>query len=285
MKLYKKKVSRSFGGDLMLFLFLILFGLLMLFPMIYTIASSFKPYHELWIFPPRLFPSSPTFDNYTQLFAAMSDSFIPLSRYLANSLIVTVVGTVGHIFIASMCAYPLSQYKFPGSKFIFSLIVTSLMFSGTVTAIPSYMIMTKTHLLDTLFSLILPAVGGSLGLFLMKQFMDQMIHPAVLESASIDGASEIVKFTRIVMPMVKPAWLTLAMFSVQGLWGTSTTIYIYSEPQKTLPYALSQIASGGIARAGVASAITVLSFMLPLLFFIISQSNIVETMASSGMKD
>lgn len=285
MKLYKKKVSRSFGGDLLMILFLALFGLLMMFPMLYVTLSSFKPYHELWIFPPRLFPASPTLENYSQLFAAMSDSFIPLSRYFVNSLLVTVVGTIGHILVASMCAYPLSQYRFPGSKLIFGLIVTSLMFSSTVTAIPSYMVMNKIGLIDSMFALILPAVGASLGLFLMKQFMDQMIHPSILESASIDGAGEMTKFFRIVMPMVKPAWLTLAMFSVQGLWGISSTTYIYSESKKTLPYALSQIAAGGIARTGVASAISVLSFLLPLLFFIVSQSNIVETMATSGMKD
>ena len=249
-------------------LFLALFGLLMMFPMLYVTLSSFKPYHELWIFPPRLFPASPTLENYSQLFAAMSDSFIPLSRYFVNSLLVTVVGTIGHILVASMCAYPLSQYRFPGSKLIFSLIVTSLMFSSTVTAIPSYMVMNKIGLIDSMFALILPAVGASL-----------------LESASIDGAGEMTKFFRIVMPMVKPAWLTLAMFSVQGLWGISSTTYIYSESKKTLPYALSQIAAGGIARTGVASAISVLSFLLPLLFFIVSQSNIVETMATSGMKD
>ena len=143
----------------------------------------------------------------------------------------------------------------------------------------------RLHLLDSYAAVILPAMGGTLGLFLMKQFMEQTVHPAVLESASMDGAGEMCKFLHIVMPMVKPAWLTLMIFSVQTLWNTGSTPYIYSEQLKTLPYAMSQISAAGVARAGVSAAISVLMMLVPLLVFIITQSNIIETMSSSGMKD
>ena len=145
--------------------------------------------------------------------------------------------------------------------------------------------MSRLQLVDTYAALILPAVGLPLGLFLMKQFMDQMVHPAVLESADIDGAGEWVKFIRIVMPMVKPAWLTLAIFSIQTLWNIGSTPYIYSEARKTLSYAMNQIVSAGIARQGVGAAVSVVMLSVPLLFFIVTQSNVVETMGSSGMKD
>lgn len=283
--LIKKRVSRSVGGDVLLLIFLILIGLLMILPMVYAISSSLKPNSELWIFPPRFFVRHPTLKNYRDLFVLMSNSWAPFSRYVFNTLFITVIGTAGHILVASMCAYPIAMYRFPGSSGFFTLVRTSLMFSGAVTAIPAFIVVARLHLLDNYAAVILPAVGGTLGLFLMKQFMEQTVHPAVLESASIDGASEFCKFVHIVMPMVRPAWLTLMIFSVQSLWNIGSSPYIYSEQLKTLPYAMSQITAAGVARTGVGAAISVLMMLVPLLVFIITQSNIIETMSSSGMKD
>ena len=215
----------------------------------------------------------------------MSDSWIPFSRYIFNTLFITAAGTLLHIVLASMCAYPLSRYKFPGSGFIFTVIQTTLMFSSAVTAIPSFIIMSKLHLIDTYTAVIFPAVGAPLGLFIMKQFMDQTVNLSVLESADIDGAGEFVKFFKLVMPMAKPAWITLMIFTVQSLWGLGSSSYIFSEQLKTLSYALSQVQAAGIARAGVGGAITVLMMLVPLAVFIVSQSNVTETMSTSGMKD
>lgn len=281
----KKRLSRSVGGDITLVVFLGLFVALMIIPLVYAVSMSLKPANELWVFPPTFFAKQPTIKNYRDLFGLMTDSWVPIGRYIINSFFITIVGTAGHILLASMAAYPLSKYKFPGSKFIFVMIRSSLMFSAAVLAIPNYLIMNTFGLIDNYASLILPAFSSTLGLFLMKQFMDQMIPMALLESAEIDGASEWMKFTRIVMPIIKPAWLTLMVFSVRDLWSTGATPYLYSEELKTLPYALSQIASGGIARAGVGSAISIILLVFPLLVFIFSQSNIMETMATSGMKE
>ena len=159
------------------------------------------------------------------------------------------------------------------------------MFSSAVTAIPSFIIMSKLHLIDTYTAVIFPAVGAPLGLFIMKQFMDQTVNLSVLESADIDGACEFVKFFKLVMPMAKPAWITLMIFTVQSLWGLGSSSYIFSEQLKTLSYALSQVQAAGIARAGVGGAITVLMMLVPLAVFIVSQSNVTETMSTSGMKD
>ena len=280
-----KRISRSRGGDVLAFLFLLLFGLVMALPFVYAISKSLKPMNELWIFPPRFLPSHPTLDNFGDLFTLMEDSWIPMTRYIFNSLLITIVGTAGHIIIASMCAYPLAKFRFPGVKLLFKIVVTSLMFSTAVTAIPNYIIMARLHLVDTYLALILPAIGGSLGLFLMKNFMQTNIPDALLESAEMDGANEVVKFFRIVMPLVKPAWLTLIIFSVQSLWGIGSTTLVYSEELKTLPYALSQIQSSGIARAGVSAAVSVFMMILPLGVFIFTQSNIMETMSTAGIKE
>ena len=281
----KKRLSRSIGGDIALIVCLMLLAAVMLLPIVYTVVTSLKPNNELWIFPPRFYVRNPTLKNYSALFELMNTSWVPFTRYFFNTLLITVVGSVGHIVIATMCAYPLACYRFPGSKFIFKLIQTSLMFSASVTAIPIFIVMSKLHLVDHYLALILPAFASSLGLFLMKQCIEQMVHPALLESAELDGAGEFVKCFRIVFPMVKPAWLTLAIFCVQTLWTVGNTPYIYTENLKTLNYAMSQIVSAGIARQGVGAAVSVVMLFVPLLFFIISQSNIVETMGSSGIKD
>ncbi|MBQ8752583.1 MAG: carbohydrate ABC transporter permease [Clostridia bacterium] len=280
-----KRVSRSRGGDALAFLFLLVFGLLMALPFVYAISNSLKPMNELWIFPPRFFPSNPTLDNFRDLFTLMEDSWIPMTRYIFNSVFITAAGTAGHVIIASLCAYPLAKYTFPGTKSIFKIVVTSLMFSSSVTAIPNYIVMTRLGLVDTYWSVILPAIGSSLGLFLMKNFMQTNIPDALLESAEMDGANELVKFFRIVMPLVKPAWMTLIIFSVQSLWGIGQTATIYSEQLKTLPYALSQIQASGIARAGVSAAVGVFMMIVPLSVFIFTQSNVMETMSTAGIKE
>jgi ABC-type glycerol-3-phosphate transport system permease component len=107
----------------------------------------------------------------------------------------------------------------------------------------------------------------------------------VLESARLDGASELKTYWVIAMPMVKPAWLTLIIYSFQGLWNAGASMYIHSEQLKSFNYAIGQITAGGIARAGAAAASTVIMMMVPITVFVVSQSNIIETMGSSGMKD
>lgn len=281
----QRRVSRSLGGDLAMNTFLMAVGLIMVVPLVFAVSMALKSAYEFWVFPPTLLPRRPTLKNFYDLFVLMTDSWVPMSRYLFNTFFITVIGTLGHVVIASMAAFSLSKYVFPGSKMLFSIIRGSLMFSTAVTGIPTYLIMSRLGLIDTYGSLILPAFGSSLGLFLMKQFMDQMIPDSLIESADMDGASTWKKFWLIVMPIVKPAWLTLMIFSIQALWAIGNTPYIYSEQLKTLPFALGQIQAAGIARAGVGAATTILMLMVPLSFFIFSQSSIIETMSTSGMKE
>ena len=278
-------LSRSAGGDAGITVILTILGVFMFLPMVYAVSQAFKPLDELWMYPPRFFVRQPTLKNFTDLFTLMNDSWVPFSRYIFNTVFTTVMGTFGHLFIASMCAYALAKIKFPGGKFVFKTIRSSLMFSSTVGGITSFMIMTALHLVDSYLAIIIPAWGATLGLYLMKQHMDSTVPDTVLESARLDGASEIRTYWTIAMPMVKPAWLTLIIFSFQGLWNQGSSIYIYSEQLKSINYAIGQIMAGGIKRSGASSASSVLMMMVPITVFVISQSNIIETMGSSGMKD
>lgn len=253
-------------------------------PLIYTVNNAFKPLDELFIFPPRFFVVNPTMENFLDLVILMGNSWVPFSRYIANTLFITIVGTAGHIIFASAAAFPLAKYRFPGSQVLFSIVVLSLMFSPHVTAVPNYMVMSWLGWIDSHASLIVPALAYSLGLFLMKQFMEQL-PDALLEAAKIDGASEYRIFWQIVMPNVKPAWLTLMILQFPALWGSDGGRFIYSENLKTLNYALGQIIQGGIARAGVGAAVALVIMIVPITLFIISQSSVIQTMASSGLKD
>ncbi|MBO4504994.1 MAG: carbohydrate ABC transporter permease [Lachnospiraceae bacterium] len=291
-KAYKKKpkilrrrvANRSRGGDLAIYLFLLIMALIMVFPLVFAINSALKPLDELFLFPPRVFAQNPTFDNFADLFVSMSKSTVTFSRYLFNTVFITVVGTAGHVLIASMAAFVLAKYDFPGGRLFFSIVVTALMFTGYITQIPNYLVMNRLGWIDTNFALIVPAFAAPIGLFLMKQFMEG-IPTALIEAAKVDGASEWRTFATIVMPNVKPAWLTIIIFSVQSLWNNRASTFIYSEEKKTLVYALQQIQNGGIARTGQAAAVTVVVMIVPILTFILSESQILETMASSGIKD
>ena len=253
-------------------------------PLVYVVCNAFKPMNELFVYPPQFFVRNPTLDNFLDLFVLMSESWIPFSRYVLNTVVITLMGTAGHVILASMAAYALSKHRFVGSKLLFSLVILSLMFARQVTAIPNYLIVSRLGWVDTYWAIILPAWAMSLGLFLMKQFMDAMIHDSLLEAARIEGASEWALFWHVVMPNVRPGWLTLIILSFQALWGETHGQYIYSEQLKTLPYALDQVIAGGIARAGVGAAVGVMVMIVPIIVFVVNQSNVIDTMGASGIK-
>ena len=280
----RRKPNRSFWGDLGIYSLLFIIALAMAFPLVFSIAASLKPLDELFRFPPKLFPDHPTFDNFSDLLVTMGQSWVPFSRYLINTVFITFVGTFGHVLIASMAAFVLAKYDFPGGKTFFKIVVTALMFTGYVTGIPNFVIMSKMGIIDTYFAVILPAFAAPIGLFLMKQFMESL-PSSLIEAAHLDGAGESRIFWSIVMPNVKPAWLTISIFSVQSLWNTNAATVIRTESKKTLVYALQQISTSGIARTGQAAAVTVVVMIVPITIFILSQGQIVETMASSGLKD
>ena len=278
-----RRRNRSIGGDVILIVVLGFFGIFSLFPLLYTLTSAFKPFSEIFMYPPKLTVENPTLDNFLDLATIIEDFTVPMSRYVFNTLVITGLGTFGTVLLGSLAAYPLAKFEFPGSKVMSNLIVYALMFSTSVTAIPNYLIMSALHIVDTYWAVILPAVGGTLGLYLMKNFMVQ-VPDDMIEAAKIDGSSEIGIFFKVVMPLCKPAWITLIILSFQQMWGTTGGVFIYSEELKPLSYVLSQLVSGGISRTGVASAVSLLMLIVPIGVFVFSQSNVIETMATSGIK-
>jgi len=285
----KKRMNRTLMGDIGPFLLLIVFGLFSAYPLVFTFANAFKPLDEIFMFPPRLFPRNWTMDNFGDLFNLIGDSWVPFSRYLFNTVFITVAGTAGHVLFASMAAYPLAKHNFPGKTLLFTLIVYSLMFAPQVTLIPNYMIMSflgnipGVKFIDSHSAIILPAFAFPLGLYLMKNFM-QTVPTTLLEAARIDGAGEYRIFWQIVMPLVKPAWLTLIILLFQQLWTTDGGTFIYTEHLKPLSYALGQVVAAGIARTGSAAAVAAIMLIVPVTIFIINQSRMIQTMSHSGMK-
>ncbi len=282
---HKVVLNRSRGGDAGISFMLILMGAFMFIPMLYVVMQSLKPLDELWMFPPRFFVVHPTLSNFGDLFSLMSDSWVPFSRYIFNTVFITVVGTFLYVFVASLAAYALSKLHFPGRNFMFAVIVTSLMFHSTVNQVSHFIILSTLGWVDTFLAIIIPILATPLGLYLIKQFMESSVPDSVLESARLDGASELRIYWTIAMPMVKPAVLTLIVQTVQQLWNTGASIYIHSEQLKTFNYAIQQIIAGGVARAGAGAAATVVMMIVPIMVFVFNQSKIVETMGASGMKD
>lgn len=281
---YYRRATRSTAGNILVFLVMALVAIAMALPLVLIVCNAFKPLDELLVFPPRLFPRNWTTSNFSDLISVLGSSWVPISRYAANTVLLTVVGTAGHVLVASMAAYPLAKNRFPGRNWLFSLVVMALMFSSRVTATPNYMIISGLGLVNTYWAVILPVLSSSLGLYLMKQFMEQ-IPDALLEAARIEGALEYTILWRIVMPNVKPAWLTLIILMFQQLWNMDVSFYIRSEELKPLNHALNTLSQGGIARSGVSSAVGLVMIAVPIALFVFNQSRMIETMTNSGMKD
>ena len=284
-----KKSKRSFWGNVILGLFLLAMAFTFFFPVVYMISQSLKPMNELFIFPPKILVSSPTTNNYRDFVNVLANTVVPVTRSLFTSLFVVAIGSVGHIVLASLCAYPLAKYKFPGSAFLNQMIVYSLMFNTAVTMIPNFLTIAGLGMLDTQWAIIIPGFASTLGLYLMKNFMEQ-IPDSLMEAAQIDGAGYVRIHFTIVMPVVKPALVTAFIMVFQAFWTNTGDKFIYTEAQKGFAYVVGQLASGkitgvGSSYVGISSASAVVMFAVPLVVFLIMQNSVVSTMATSGMKE
>lgn len=268
----------------MIFLFLFILGAFMALPVYLAVVMSVKPSQEWFIFPPKLYAMDPTLDNFREMFRAAGQLWVPFSRYVANSVIVTASVTAAQCFTASMAAFVLAKGKFKGGKFLNSVIVVSLLYQSNVIYIVQYMVIAKLGLIDTYLALILPGIATPMGVFLMRQSIGQ-IPDAMIEAAKVDGASMFQICWKIVMPNQKPALMTLIIFAFQAAWNIQSGAYVFDESLKTLPTAVSQAAASGIARQGVAMAAAVFMLVPPVIVFMAAQKNVIETMAHSGIKD
>ena len=278
-----RRGGRSRVGNAALFVVMIALSVLMIAPLVYSVINSFKPLDELFAYPPRFFVVRPTMENYSMLFKLVANMRVPFSRYLFNSAFITALTTVASVVIASMAAYPLAKYTLR-LGWLFDLVVLTLLFNGTVLALPQYVIMARLHLINTMLVYIIPNLAAPLGLFLMKQFMERIPMP-LIESARIDGATQFQIFFRIVMPQVKPAWMTLTLFTFQSVWAQQPLNMVFDENLKLLNMAFTNVIAAGISRMGPSMASAVV-LMLPLIVvFLVTQSNVIETMSASGIKE
>ncbi len=284
-KSQSRKYSRSKFGNFIMFCFLFIAGAYSVIPLVYSIATSFKPLDELMIFPPTLITvRRPTLENYSILPELISNLSVPLSRYAANSIFISLVGTVFNVITASMAAFVLSKGGLKHRKIIFLTIQFSLLFNSYTLEVPRYLIYAELRAIDTYWVYLLPFIASAMGVFLVKQYIDGYIPDALIEAAHIDGAGWFKIFWRIIFPNIRPCVLTLILFTFRDLWATIPSGTIFSENLKTLPTVMSTIASGGIARSGASMAASVIMMIPPIAVYLVSQSSIKETMGSAGIK-
>ena len=278
-------LNRSAAGDTGITIMLVILGLLMFLPMYNSVITAFKPAGELAITPPKLYVMKPTLKNFIDLFTNMNQTWVPISRYIFNTVYISVASTFGALLLGSMTAYALSKIRMPGYKVMNNLITWSLMIGSTITGTYNFIIYCKIGMLNTYAISILPVWASTLGLYLMKNFIDDGISDEMVEAARIDGAPEFYIYWKIAMPLVKPAWLTCIVTTFQSVWNAGASIYVWSEDLKTFNAAVAQITGAAATNAGAAAAGAVLMMSVPIIVFLVNQSQIVETMASSGMKD
>ena len=284
-RIQTRRFTRSRAANIMYFVLIFSAGLFTMLPLIYAVVTSFKPLDELLLFPPQFFVRRPPIENYVALPSLLSDQFVPLTRYLFNSVFVSVITTGLYILISAMAAFALSKSKLRFRNVLFMIVQFALLFNAYTLSVPQYLILSKLHIIDTYLVYIMPQMATTLGVFLMKQYIEGYVPDTLLEAANIDGAGYFRSFFRIVLPIVKPALLTLTLFAFRDIWALVPQGTIFSEQLKTLPMIMAQVTAGGIVRSGSAMAVSVIMMIPPVIVYLISQSNVVEAMSSAGIKE
>ena len=277
-------------GQIKFYVVLLPLVVFMILPILFIFSHALKPPDELFAYPPRFFVTNPTFKNFTDLFSRMSSSGIPVSRYLFNSILITIVTVVVSIVVSTTAAYALSKKRFKLKKVLFAINTVALMFVPIAVTIPRFLIIERLTLMDTFWVHILPVLALPVGLFLIKQFIDG-IPDEVVEAAQIDGASDVWIYWQIILPMIKPAIATIAILTFQATWNNAdtSTLYVTSESLKTFAFYLTTLTTttagaNAVAGQGMAAAATLIMFLPNLIIFIFLQSQVMNTMSHSGLK-
>jgi len=254
-------------------------------PIIYIFSTSLKPADELFAFPPRFFVDNPSFENFKGLFTTRAGT--PITTYLLNSIIVTLFVVFLSVLFGAMAGYILSKKQFKGKGTLFEINKTSLMFVSVSVMIPRFLVISKIGIVDTIFAHVLPLLAIPVGLFLIKQFVDQIPNELV-EAAKVDGAGDFYIFLKIIIPLVKPALATVAILAFQTAWNNVETsqLFVNTETKQTLAFYMATLVntSNSVAGAGWSAAATTIMFLPNLIIFIILQNKVMSTMAHSGIK-
>ncbi|MDR0553239.1 MAG: carbohydrate ABC transporter permease [Treponema sp.] len=261
-------------------------ALFMILPVVYIINQAFKPLDELFRFPPAFIVRKPTLGNFRSIWRLASDTGVPMLRYLLNSVAVTFFTVTLSILLTAMSAYALSKKKFRLKAWVFKVNQAALMFVPAAVMAPRYLVIVKLGLNNNFMAHILPLLAMPVGLFLVKQFVDQ-VPDTLLDAARIDGAGELGLLFKIVFPIIKPALATVGILSFQMVWGAteSSNLYIADETLKTFAFYLSTFTVGNNpVMAGMAAAASLIMFTPNLIIFIALQSRVMNTMSHSGIK-
>lgn len=286
IKWRKSKKKNITLGWISVYTVMIVLLIFMAIPLVMIYVTSFKPIEELLIFPPRIYVVRPTFSNYSNLFTLLGEGDIPASRFLFNSILVTSASVYGTIWVSCMGAYAIEKVRMPGHKIIFRFVVWGLMFSPIAAQIPNYLMIQRMGIYNTYWALILPGIVIPMHLFLIKQFTSQ-VPDSIIESARIDGCSEFSVLSKIMMPMLRPAWTTVLVFGFFNSWnGTNNAIfYVNEQAMKTFPYFLTSIGGmSGLARLGEGMAAAAFMITPTILVYLIMQKKVIDTMAYAGIK-
>ncbi len=271
------------------YIFLVPLAFVMLLPIVYIFSSAFKPPDELFAYPPRFLVSNPTLKNFTDLFNRVTTSGIPISRYLFNSILITVITVAASVFISSMAAYALSKKRFRLKQMLFTINTVALMFVPIAVTIPRFLVIERLGLLNTFWVHVLPVLALPVGVFLIKQFMDG-VPDEVIEAAQIDGAPDWRIYLSIVLPMIRPAIATIAILTFQAAWNNAeiSTLYVNNESMRTLAFYLGTLTTtaeaNAVAGQGMAAAAALIMFLPNLFIFIFLQGQVMSTMSHSGLK-
>ncbi len=274
--------------QIILTILLSLLAVFMLLPIVFIFMQAFKPLSELFLYPPRFYVMNPTLQNFSQLLVSVDVAVVPVVRYLFNSVLTTILSVLTVVVVSTMVAYTLSKHNFIGRQMILDMIILALMFAPQAVLIPRYIIVQRLGLIDSYLAHVLPLVAAPVSVFLFKQFVDQ-VPDDLLAAARIDGASEWHILFKMIIPICRPAVSTIALLTFQSAWNTlePSIYYIENEAMRTLPFFLGTLTSGlanNVAGQGAAAAAGLLVFLPNLIFFLIMQSRVIQTMAYSGLK-
>ncbi|MBP1993612.1 carbohydrate ABC transporter permease [Paenibacillus eucommiae] len=284
MRLFAKRLRNAKMSNVILYVILTALAVFMALPLVYIFNHAFKPLHEMFLFPPTFLVQQPTIGNFTQLFNSSTGDLVPFTRYLFNSVLISIVTIASVILVSSLAAYALAVKQFPFKALVMSLIMVSLMFAPETVAIPRYLIVSGLGITDTYFAHILPFLASPVAVFLLIQFMGQ-IPNELIDAAKLDGASEFGIFRKVVLPLAAPAVATIAIISFQGVWTDveGSTLFVHDETMKTMAYYVTTLATG-IAGQNISAAAGLLMFLPTFIIFLLFQRKVNETMVHSGVK-
>ncbi|SRR5581483_9339232 len=276
----QRPASKFRWHHILVYALLIIFTFTSLGPFIFSFFSTFKTMQHILDFPPSLFPTAWTIDNYVEILGDPS-----FSHWLLNSAIFAVGVTVLNVFLSAMAGYALSRMRFRGREIIFVTTLAVMMIPMPVTIIPKYLIINNLHLINTYWALILPMMVQPFSVFLMVQFMKSL--PKELEEAAwIDGASRWRTFIQIILPLVQPALTAVAIISFQGAWNEFiwSLLVLDSRDMWTLPVGLFQFKNAHYTQYNLLITSSMFNAIPVLILFFVFQRYFIEGSTAAAVK-